>query len=146
MTRLWHYAITNCNWNCWHEKMVFATCMRLVCLHGHTTLVVLMMTSSNGNILRVTGPLCGEFPGHRWLNSPYKGQWRGALMFSLITARINSWVNNCETGDLRRHRAHYDVIGMLWPHTDLRVTARWLELNWQINRQEYDPISTITNR
>ena len=25
------------------------------------------MTSSNGNILRVTGPLCGEFTGHRWI-------------------------------------------------------------------------------
>ena len=27
----------------------------------------LMMTSSNGNIFRVTGPLCGEFTGHRWI-------------------------------------------------------------------------------
>ena len=26
-----------------------------------------MMTSSNGNIFRVTGPLCGEFTGHRWI-------------------------------------------------------------------------------
>ena len=25
-----------------------------------------MMASSNGNIFRVTGPLCGEFTGHRW--------------------------------------------------------------------------------
>ena len=24
-----------------------------------------MMTSSNGNMFRVTGPLCGEFDGHR---------------------------------------------------------------------------------
>ena len=24
-----------------------------------------MMTSSDGNIFRVTGPLCGEFTGHR---------------------------------------------------------------------------------
>ena len=28
---------------------------------------VFMMTSSNGNIFRVTGPLCGEFIGHRWI-------------------------------------------------------------------------------
>ena len=46
------------------------------------------------------------------VNSPYKGQWRGALMFSLICVRINSWVNNGEAGDLRRHRSHYDVIVM----------------------------------
>ena len=46
------------------------------------------------------------------LNSRHKGQWRGALMFSLICARINGWVNNGEAGDLRRHRSHYDVIVM----------------------------------
>ena len=69
-----------------------------------------MMTSSNRNIFRVTGPLwgnspvIGEFPSQR--------QWRGALMFSLIWAWINGWVNNRETGDLRRHRAHYGVIVM----------------------------------
>ena len=43
------------------------------------------------------------------VKSPHKGQWRGALMFSLICARINDWVNNQEAGDLRRHRGHYDV-------------------------------------
>ena len=42
--------------------------------------------------------------------SSHKGQWRGALMFSLIWAWINGWVNNRQTGDLRRHRAHHDVI------------------------------------
>ena len=46
------------------------------------------------------------------VNSPHKGQWRGALMFTLICARTNSWVNNREAGDLRRYRAHYDVIVM----------------------------------
>ena len=69
---------------------------------------------------------------HRWpVNSPHKGQWRGALMFSLICAWINSWVNNREAGDLRRHRVHYDVIvmwgnglspvwrqGLLWSYAD----------------------------
>ena len=45
-------------------------------------------------------------------NSPHKGQLRGALMFSLICARINSWVNNGEVDDLRRNRTHYDVIVM----------------------------------
>ena len=43
------------------------------------------------------------------VNSPHKGQWRGALMFSLICARINDWVNNREAGDLRRRRGHCDV-------------------------------------
>ena len=43
------------------------------------------------------------------MKSPYKDQWRGALMFSLICAWIHGWVNNREAGDLRRHRVHYDV-------------------------------------
>ena len=47
------------------------------------------------------------------VNSPHKGQWRGALMFSLICARINGWENTGGAGDLRRHRAHYDVIVMI---------------------------------
>ena len=43
------------------------------------------------------------------VNSPHKCQWRGALMFSLIWAWINGWVNNRDAGDLRRHRDNYDV-------------------------------------
>ena len=46
------------------------------------------------------------------VNSPHKGQWRGALMFSLICLWINYWINSHEAGDLRRYRAHYDVIVM----------------------------------
>ena len=48
-------------------------------------------------------------------NSPHKGQWRGALMLYLICAWINVWINYRETGDLRRHRAHYDVTVMTLP-------------------------------
>ena len=43
---------------------------------------------------------------------PHKGQWRGALMFCVICALINGWVNNREAGDFRRYHAHYDVIVM----------------------------------
>ena len=47
------------------------------------------------------------------VNSPHKGQWRGDLIFSLICAWTNGWVNNRDTGDLRRHRAYYDVTVMM---------------------------------
>ena len=73
-----------------------------------------MMTSSNGNIFRVTGPWCGEFTGDRWIPRTIKGQWRGALRFSLICAWINGWVKNHKAGDLRCHRAHYDVTIMFY--------------------------------
>ena len=47
---------------------------------------------------------------HRWpVNSPNKGQWRGALMISLICAGAIGSVNTRDAGDLRRIRAHYDV-------------------------------------
>ena len=50
------------------------------------------------------------------VNSPHKGRWRGALMFSLICVWINGWVNNHEPDDLRRYRAHYDVIVLPLQH------------------------------
>ena len=42
------------------ESNVGAVCKR-------KALISHMMTSSNGTIFRVTGPLCGEFAGHRWI-------------------------------------------------------------------------------
>ena len=52
--------------------------------------------------------------GIHWspVNSPRKGPWRGALMFSLICTWTNGWANNRGAGDLRNQRAHYDVIVM----------------------------------
>ena len=43
------------------------------------------------------------------VDSPNKGHWRGALMFSSICACPNGWTNTLNAGDLRQHRAHYDV-------------------------------------
>ena len=44
------------------------------------------------------------------VNSPHKGQWRIALMFSfIICALTKGCVKNRDAGDLRRRRAHYDV-------------------------------------
>ena len=79
-----------------------------------------MMTSSNGNIFRVTGPLSGEFTGE----FPAQRPVTRSFMLSLICAWIRGWVNNREVGDLRRYRAHYDVIvvGSLGRH-EAHVTS-----------------------
>ena len=68
----------------------------------------------------------------RWpVNSPHKGQWRGALVFTLICAWLNGWVNNREAGDLRRHRFHHDVTVMLFfPHRWI-CAARRVLLSWE---------------
>ena len=64
-----------------------------------------------GNIFHITGHLCGEFTGPRWIPRTKANDaelW--CLLWSLIW--INDWVNNREAGDFRRYRAHYDVIVM----------------------------------
>ena len=70
------------------------------------------------------------------VNSPHIGQWRGALMFSLICVWINVWLNNREAGDLRRHRAHYDVTVM--PHANREATL--LDLNVPAGIYHLDPL------
>ena len=82
----------------------------IICLTDGVQEDGIMMTSSNGNIFRVTGPLCREFTGDRWI--PRTKASGAALMFSFICAWKNGSVNNREAGDLRRHRAHYDVIAV----------------------------------
>ena len=46
--------------------------------------------------------------GHRWIPSTKASD--AELWWFFICAWINDWVNNREAGDLRRHRAHYDII------------------------------------
>ena len=82
------------------------------------------MTLSHDDVIKWKHfPRCWPFVRgiHRSpLNSLQKGQWRGALTFSLICVWINGWVNNREAGDLRCHRAHYDVTVMkLYIHDDI---------------------------
>ena len=98
----------------WVAHMVWGNLilvMPSVLVNSCITLIYFMMTSSNGNIFRVTGPFVRAI--HRWpVNSFHKGQWRGALMFSFTCVWINGWVNKREAGNERRHRPHYDVIVM----------------------------------
>ena len=47
------------------------------------------------------------------MNSPQKGQGHGAMVFSLICAQLNGWVNTREAGNVRCYRTHCDVILML---------------------------------
>ena len=58
-------------------------------------------------IFRVTGHLCGEFIGPRWIPCTKASD---AELWCFLW--IKGWVNNREAGDLRRYRAHYDVAVM----------------------------------
>ena len=69
------------------------------------------------------------------VNSPYKGQRRGALMFSLICTRTNGWVNNRYAGHLRCHCAHYAVTVM--------ITLLWVE--WIPWHSTHWSLKNVTN-
>ena len=99
-------------------------------------LVLSMMMSSNGNIFRVTGPLCGEFTGHWWIPHT-KASDAELWCFLWSVPDINGWVNNREAGDLRRNRAHYDVIvmscwGFTWWLNDMLLR---ICVNKQVQKQ-----------
>ena len=90
-----------------------------LCLPSH------IMTSSNGNIFRATGPFVRGI--HRSpVNSRHKGQWRGDLMFSLICAlnkRLSkqSWRWRFETQSRSLWRHCYDLLwfdAILWYSTN----------------------------
>ena len=72
------------------------------------------------------------------LNSPHKGQWRGTLLLSLIYAWINRWVNKGEAGELRRHRAHYDVIVMRTREFQINTTHTCTRTHGQVFRYSHE--------
>ena len=49
-----------------------------------------MNASSNGNIFRVTGPLCGEFIADRWIPHTKPGTWTFDVFFDLC---LNKWLS-----------------------------------------------------
>ena len=76
------------------------------------------------------------------VNSSHRGQWRGALILSLICVRKNGWVNNGEAGDLRRHRAHYDVI-IMYELMMTQLANSYHRLYWIYTRNTNIPIYYI---
>ena len=66
------------------------------------------------------------------VGSHHKGQWRGALIFSLICAWTNGRANNPEAGDLIRYRAHYDVI-LMESDTWLVLPCMFCMFTWAVS-------------
>ena len=127
------------------------------CLKSESTRLFVQASDKETHELRITSRLWGKSTTHdnviKWrhfprnwpfvrgihrspVNCPHKGRWRGALMLSLICARINGRVNNVEAGDLRRYRAHCDVIVMGRCHTQrssnvesFSMTSSWIAHN-----------------
>ena len=97
----------------WHHQMETFSALLVICA---------------GN-----SPIIGELPA--------QSQWRGALMISLICAWINGWVNNGEVGDLRRHRAHYDVTVMTFTGIKLEIVDQWSTSRVHSNRRHQNSLT-----
>ena len=96
-----------------------------------------IMTSWDGNIFRVTGPLCGEFTGHRWI-SHTKANDTELWCWFWICAWINDWVNNPEAGDLRRRRDHYDGTVMNQHRLDYSSWRMYASPGIELDNYSYD--------
>ena len=99
VTSLWcgRTTVTDRNYSLWPKgQMVkLLTCISWWRHQMETFSALLVICAGNS-------PVTGEFP--------HKGQWRENLMFSLVCTWTNSWANNEDAGDFRRHCAHYGVI------------------------------------
>ena len=72
-------------------------------------------------------PIVLGITGHRWIPIT-KASAAEFLCFPWSAPRINGRVNNREAGDLRRHRAHYNIIVMLSLHGNrMSVSHRHFE-------------------
>ena len=70
---------------------------------------------------------CGEFTGHQWI--PLTQTSEAELWCFLWSAPEQMvWVNNQDAGDLRRHRAHYDVT-VMW----CRIVIQWSGQPWDLS-------------
>ena len=94
------------------RMLAYQTFVNYLCVYSYSSKVIHRHCQNRDDVIKWKNLLRYCLFGAP-VNSPHKGQWRGPLMFSSICAWINSWVNNREAGDLRRRRAHYDVIVMM---------------------------------
>ena len=72
--------------------------------------ITLTMTSSYGNIFRATGPLWEESTGHRWIPLTKASD---AELWCYLWSGHEQTVEQTIDGDLKRHRANYDVTVMI---------------------------------
>ena len=118
--KYWKQGSQGRSWGSWplHSGKLVKVLIRTQC----------MMTSSNENIFRVTGSLCGEFTGHRWI--PLTKAFDAERWCFLRSAPwIIDWVNSREAGELRSNHGYYDVIVMHLAH-GTRLWNTTVPSNW----------------
>ena len=125
----WDWCLTNSNYWVCYVPMQNQNSTLIMATGWLFPKDLYMMTSTNENIFRVTGPLCGECAGHRWIPRT-KVSGVELWCFLLSVPWINGWVNNREAGDWRHHCTHYDIIVMNCPNTGCVVAEEqggWMD-------------------
>ena len=79
------------------------------------------------------------------VNSPHKGQWHGALMFSLICTWTNCWVNNHKAGDLRHLMLIMMSLGLHWCQKDLWGPSQRNTFNSRYSACNLQPYTLLKN-
>ena len=94
-------------------------------------------------IFRITGPLWGQFTGHRWIPLT-KTSDAEFWCFLWSAAEPTGWANHRDTGDLRHHRAHYDVT--LMHHLNQCCSISPEHIYIPIGRSEFCIYSLVARR
>ena len=101
-------------------KIQFRCIVLLTSQHSSSRLRPFTMTSLNGNIFRVTGPLCGQFTGHRCI--PHTNASDAVLWCFFFDLRMNKRLSKQSWGWRFETPA-----SSLWRHRNVDETKGWLE-------------------
>ena len=87
----------------------------------HQATIWTMMTSSNGNIFRVTGHLCGKFTGPRWISRTKASDAELWCSFDMrpnirLSKQSRGWWFETPPQSLWRHRDAYADLLVNWIH------------------------------
>ena len=135
----WYLVSLTVSWTVWsHQQSYEIGCnckktgpntimlMTAILLYRHgylalgwiaTTNPDVMMTSSNGNIFRVTGHLCGEFTGHRWIP---RTKASGAEIWCFLDLRPNKRLSKQSWGWWFE-----TLLRPLWRHCNVSMWYNW---------------------
>ena len=116
----------------------------------HIVLCSNMMTSSNGNILRATGPLCGEFTGPGEFPTQRPVTRNFDVFFDLrLNKRLNKQPWGCwfetPSWSLWRHCNEANWIDGFIRFNVISIFANSMWCIYALNDSHYDPLNTITN-
>ena len=112
--------LRDADYTVWETLLIMSNILWQISWKGlFETYIAFMMTLSNGNIFHVTGPLCGEFTGHRWIPLMKASEaecWCFLWSAPEKTVEQTIWIN-FGSGNDRRHQA------ITWTNIDLSLVG-----------------------